>query len=492
MRARAGGDGRGKLRRVPDHELDRPLASTAAARPAAHGIAIARKLFLGLAVVLALAWVVSRLNLRRDLHRLDVRILSGAAEGNYHATVAELAGLATARHGRVINVSTKGSLDNVSRLGAAAAGNCDVQFALVQDGSAWGEPGKLELVGRLAKAESLFFLGKDADKLSEFSQLAGLRVGVGPEGSGTSLLAEQFLGLPELASLGMTLSHRPLDEQLAMAARGDLDLAAIVIDEDAPFLVKAIRDQGLQIAGFAHSDVIARRLPHLRTGRIGAGQYEAVRLLPPVDKRVLRVDTLVVANRCAGRSETIDLLILLASHFPDFVRHNKDTPNTTGLELTASSRDFFAHEGPELADEYAPWLVDVMPPANWAYVVMALSLLFNAMGFGHRFRLWRIDAARVALEREITEIFGAGATLGDIQRAAGQADAKNAAALDGIVDRLEELAARSRRYSLSALVPMGQEMAYRYQEDLTYRTIAVLREFRARAAAAVRPAAPGP
>ena len=57
--------------------------------------------------------------------------------------------------------------------------------------------------------------------------------------------------------------------------------------------------------------------------------------------------------------------------------------------------------------------------------------------------------------------------------------------LNAMIHGLEELAARSRRYSLSMLVPMGQEMAYRYQEGVIYETIAVLREFLLRSRAVV-------
>ena len=216
----------------------------------------------------------------------------------------------------------------------------------------------------------------------------------------------------------MQLVTGALATQLEATRKGELDLTLVVIDEDAPLVTTAVRDQGLQIAGFAHIDVIARRIPHLRTGRIGAGQYEAVKVLPAQDKRVLRVETVVLGNRCASRSATIDMLNLLTRRFPDFVRHNKETPNTTGLEPSATARGFFERGGPELADEYAPWLVDVMPPANWAYVVMGVSLLFNAMGAGHRFRLWRIDDARVKLESELSPLFGQNVTLGDIANTA--------------------------------------------------------------------------
>ena len=64
---------------------------------------------------------------------------------------------------------------------------------------------KLRLVGRLTKAESVFFLGKDADKITQFSSLTKAKIGVGPEGSGTARIAKQMLDLPELAPLGATL-----------------------------------------------------------------------------------------------------------------------------------------------------------------------------------------------------------------------------------------------------------------------------------------------
>jgi TRAP-type uncharacterized transport system substrate-binding protein len=468
--------------------LDRPLAIPLRDPRARRSLAL--KLVVVFGVVFAVGLFVSRLNLSRSLRRLDAGFASGSKEGNYYAIVDELEAIAVAGGGKLRNVESAGSGDNVQKLVAANGGSCDVAFALAQDGSDWGPSAsrgpdrsaipKLRLVGRLTKAESVFFLGKDADKMTELGQLAGAKIGIGPQGSGTARAATQFLALPEIAALGITTENHANVDQLARAKSGELTLAAFVIDEDAPFIVDAVRSQGLQIAGFTHLDVMSRRMPHFRTGRIGAGQYDAVKVLPAQDKRVLRVDTLVVMNSCASRSATIDLLSVIRQKFPDFVRHNKETPNATGLELADAAKGFFEHDGPEIADEYIPWLVDVMPPANWAYVVMGVSLLFNAMGAGHRFRLWRIDDARVKLENELTGLFGSSVTLGDIART--EPDGKLAAdevraGVESLVTRFEKLAARSRSQSLSVLVPMGQEMAYRYQEEIIYETLAVLRGF---------------
>jgi hypothetical protein len=101
----------------------------------------------------------------------------------------------------------------------------------------------------------------------------------------------------------------------------------------------------------------------------------------------------------------------------------------------------------------------------------------------HRFRLWRVDALRVKLESEIPEIFGAGITVGAI--AEMPADPRHAtpqarARLEALMARLTALAERCRKQSLSVLVPMGEEMSYRYQETLIYDLITALRLYRDR------------
>ena len=468
--------------------LQRPLGAGPARRHPVRTFLLRLGAIAGALAVLG--FVLSRVDLTHDLSRLHVAVLSGDPQGHYHTVVAEMARLASERRGHVTEVPSAGSVENVKRL-IASAKTCDVQFALVQDGTDWtggaaGAPSPLRVYGRFARREAVLWLGRDADRLHDFAQLRGLKIGVGAAGSGTEQIARQIFALPDFAALDVHLSTHPTEEQMAMLASGDLDLGVFVIQDDAPAIVDAIRTRGIQVAGFAHTAGVARRLPHLHTGHLDAGIYDAVRGLPPTDKEVMRVETLLVGNGCAGRTQTVDLLSVVAREFPDFVRHNKETENTTALPTAPVAHEFFDNDGPQLADLYVPWLVDVMPPANWAYVVMGVSLLFNAMGFGHRFRLWRIDAARVQLEEDLVRLFGASVTLGDIEHLSPATDPKFEdetlrADVRRLIGSFEELAARSRRQSLSVLVPMGQEMAYRYQEGVIHDALAVLRAFLRRA-----------
>lgn len=436
-----------------------------------------------LGVALLLGLLAASLDFQHDLSSVHLSILSGSREGNYHAVAGRLARRIGAGHGSLRNVASAGSVDNVRRL-VRAASRCDVQVALIQDGQEWPRNAELELLGRLPRSESVLLLGRDADRLDALEGLRGKRIGIGPAGSGVARIARQLFGSRDLSGLGARLESHSLAEQLDLAAEGRLDLALLVIDEDAPLVDRAIRERGLQIASLPHAAVLASRAPHLTTGRIDAGHYDPVRVLPATDKDVLRVDTLVVGNGCASRSELVGFLRALAEEMPDFLARNKGAPNDTGLPLASASKSFFDNDGPEIFDEWAPWLADIMPPGNWVYLVTVLSLLFNAMGFGNRFQLWRIDANRVRLEGELTKRFGETTTLGDIARLEPEPAHRTREFLEslhGVVASLEGLAARCRRQSLGVLVPMGQEMSYRYQETLIHETLAVLRAFMARA-----------
>ncbi len=74
------------------------------------------------------------------------------------------------------------------------------------------------------------------------------------------------------------------------------------------------------------------------------------------------------------------LLMLSSAELPGFVRANppRATGSATALPLAPEARQFFLTGEPELADRYFPWLVNLMSPAYWVYLVMAVTILFNA------------------------------------------------------------------------------------------------------------------
>ena len=397
---------------------------------------------VGLAVV---GGFMSTVHFDPDLSKLDKAMVSGPSDGAYSARVAEWSGIVAEGRGELTNVATDGAVDNARSLVARAA-SCDVAYGLIQEGIDWGGEGELYLVGRLPKPESMIWLAPPDRAPTTFAELQGARIGVGGAGSGTAQVVGQLFATPGLDALGVRLEYGALAEQLSQVERGDLDVVVRVIDDGAHVIDQAVRRRGLVPLGFEHLEALARRLEYARVGRLVAGQYDPVVPLPATDIPVLQVDTLVVTNGCAERSDTVAMVRMLSDAVPEFLRRNQTAANTSGLPLDATAAAFYDEGGAGFLDLYFPWAVDIMPVGNWVYVGMLVSVLFNLMGLLHRRQLYQIDSSRHAIQRRL--------------RGADEADRGVA------LTELKALLMQVRRQAQNMLVPMGSEMSYRYQEKL--------------------------
>jgi hypothetical protein len=433
-------------------------------------------------VVVLLVALIAWVDPRPSLRHVKVSMLSGTPSGNYHATVDKLGAEVARRGGRVLNLASAGAVENVQRL-VDGAKDCKVDFALVQDGVILPAGDKLEQLGRLPRKESLVVLGRGTHALRVPADLRGLRLGIGPIGSGTEQVMRRIL--LHVSSLDLAVSTQSFDAQLDMLERGQLDLAAMIIDDGAQLLADAVTKRKLEIVQLPDVASLGHRLPFARVGMIEAGQIDYVHNLPRQDIEVLQVDTLIVGNGCASNGATQGLLTAVSKSFPTFLHYNRNTGDFGGLPMATVAENFINGGGPDLLGRYAPWAVDIMPLPTWIQLGVALSLLFSGMATWHRFRLWRVDASRVKIEREIAALLapGAGAHhIAEIRRNVPQTGPEVQARVEECLVRLSALSERCRRQSVSILVPMGAEMAYRYQEKLIAELLDALRHARDRPA----------
>jgi hypothetical protein len=110
-----------------------------------------------------------------------------------------------------------------------------------------------------------------------------------------------------------------------------------------------------------------------------------------------------------------------------------------------------------------------MSPAYWAYLIMAVTVLFNVLKAFSRFRLWRIGAAREKLETALKELVDPALTHAQMRAVPVErvmAVPERRVAAQAIMERLVELRARCQRQTSSLVTPMGDEMFYRYQQSL--------------------------
>jgi len=412
--------------------------------------------------VLAVAAAVLYFIVSGDYAFLRASIYTGAPTGQYHATGERLAARALKRNGRLAVVATAGSVENIARL-VGENGRCSPAFAFVQDGVPVPADAGLQTLGRLPQPESLLLFARRGRAIDTFNDLKGASVGIGPDGSGTAYLMRQLMENSDLKGLDLKPSNHGLEAQAEMVRDGQLDLAAFVMNEDAELIHTLATKYDLEIAAPADIEGLVARDKWLRLGRIPAGFYDIAKPIPATDKLVAQVDTLIMTNACAHRAER--------AAFPNFVRDNPPPSwkSQDQAPLADEARQFFAEGGPELADRYFPWLVNLMSPAYWIYLAMAVTILFNASNAYSRFRLWRIDTNREMLESRLKALTGLGSTPEHVKTLPPGAVIKtpqDRKAAEGLIKDLEALRLRCEEQLRSIVTPMGSEMFYRYQESL--------------------------
>lgn len=442
-----------------------------------YGKALARAAALVIASAL-IAAVAAAFSIARDYGYLRASILSGSRGGYYHVLATRLAERAKRGHGKLTVVPTAGSIENVKRL-AGGRGHCGEMFALIQDGTAVPPDSGLELLGRLPEPESLLLFARSDHVYRRFSDLRGASIGIGPQGSGSADLIHQLFSDPDLQRLNVHFSYHTLAEQAELVAQGKLDVAAVVMEEDAQFVRAVLRNDRLSLVAPADLRGLVARYPWLSLGTIAAGRYDLLGPVPPEDTPVAHLATLVVAGPCAERADRIALLVLLAAELPGFVHGNPPaaTSSATAVALSPEVRQFFQTGEPALVDRYFPWLVNLLSPAYWVYLLMTGTVLFNGMTAFSRFRLWRIDSAREKLETALKEFVASGLTHEQMRDAWVDhpiAAPERRAAAQAILQRFLNLRRRCQAYTGSFVTPMGDEIYYRYQQSLIDQAINTL------------------
>ncbi len=426
---------------------------------------------LAAAAVLALAATVLYFTVSGDYAFLRASIYTGGPTGAYYAVGERLAARALKKNGHLKVVATAGSIENIARL-VGQNGKCKPAFAFVQDGMPIPPDAGLQTLGRLPQPESLLIFARRGRPVATFNDLKGATIGVGPEQSGTAYLMRQLLLNSDLKDLGLKASNHDSIAQAELVRDGALDLAAYVMNDNAPLIRTLINKDDLEIVSPADIEGLVARDKWLHLGRIPMGFYDISRPLPASDKLVAQVDTLIMTNACVHRAERLAFLMLLNEEFPSFVRSNPppSSKSEDAAPIADEARQFFANGEPEMADRYFPWLVNLMSPAYWIYLAMAVTVLFNAMSAYSRFRLWRIDANRELLEQRLKRLIGHPGLTRDQIKALPSGEVlktpQDRVEAESLLRDLDILRRRCQEQLTSIVTPMGSEMFYRYQESL--------------------------
>lgn len=222
-----------------------------------------------------------------------LRMATGGPTGAYHA-FGQRYREALARHGVAVElINTSGSIENL-RLLADDASAVEVGFAQGGTGAAAANRGLVTLAGLYYEPAWLFL--RDGLAVRTLADLRGRRVAIGPEGSGTRVLATILLAENGIEADAFDASALGGGTALAALRAGEIDAWFTVAGVRSELVRRAARAEGIRLYSFERAAAYARRHRYLSALVLPQGTLDLAANVPPRDVRLVSPAAALVAR----------------------------------------------------------------------------------------------------------------------------------------------------------------------------------------------------
>ncbi|WP_377703563.1 TAXI family TRAP transporter solute-binding subunit [Pseudoduganella sp. UC29_71] len=319
-----------------------------------------------------------------------VTLSTGQENGAYEAfgkKYAELLG----KHGiKVVLKPSMGSYENLQRL---ASGDADIAF--LQSGTTSQDEAErrgLVSLGSLF-TEPLWLFLRDDVKAKDLTQLKGLRINFGPEGSGAPRLFKQVLeanGLEPSELKVSSLANTPATVELLEKRIDGLVFSSA---PDAPLIQMLLITPGIKLFDFTQAEAYTRRLPFLTHVVLPRGIVDLGRDLPAKDYHLIAPTATLVA-RDDLHPALVDLLVQAASTIHSgagWFQQQGQFPSPKYSEIpVAHEAAKFYKDGPPFLQRYMSfWLANLFD-RMWVVVVALGALILPLSKVVPPLYVWRI------------------------------------------------------------------------------------------------------
>jgi len=219
------------------------------------------------------------------------RIATGREGGAYYAFAQEYQKRLAKEGFELIILPTAGSVEALQLL---AAGKVEVAF--VQGGTA--DTLQSEELSSLASLyyEPLWLFYRQAPPISYFFELAGKRVAVGEEGSGTFALTKELLQDNQITAENTSLLNISSQEAAQQLMAGEIDAAFFVVSPRASLISELLHHPEIELMTVRRALAYTSHYSFLDQVILGEGTISLQNNIPREDKTLLAVAENLVAR----------------------------------------------------------------------------------------------------------------------------------------------------------------------------------------------------
>lgn len=222
-----------------------------------------------------------------------IAITTGAETGGYHVFAKKYADF-LAKSGITLETRpSKGSVENLARIKDTASG---VALALLQGGIV--EPADtagLVSLGRVS-LEPLWVFHRLPERVGRLADLAGKRLAVGAEGSGTRKLALTLLKANNMSEANAKLVPITGQEAADALRAGEVDAIFLTFAPESPLVQALLRDPNVRLMSFDQAEAYSRLFPYLQRIVLPRGVVDLAANIPAEDVALVAPQAALVAR----------------------------------------------------------------------------------------------------------------------------------------------------------------------------------------------------
>ncbi|HZW12268.1 MAG TPA: TAXI family TRAP transporter solute-binding subunit [Noviherbaspirillum sp.] len=283
-----------------------------------------------------------------------------------------------------------GSQENLQRLKEDA-----VDLAFVQSGTTEQEEAErkgLVSLGSLFTEPVWLFL-REKKNVDRLTQLRGLKINVGPEGTGVPGLFKKILAVngvePNELALG-SLENTPATVELL---EGRIDGLVFSSAPDAPLIQMLLQTPGIKLFDFPQAEAYTRRFPFLSHVMLPRGIVDLGRNIPPKDYHLIAPTATLVARE-GVHPALIDLFVQAAADVhggAGWFQKKGEFPTASYTEIPVSpAAEQFYTSGPPLLQRYLPfWLANFFE-RMWVVIVALGALILPLSRIIPPLYVWKV------------------------------------------------------------------------------------------------------
>jgi uncharacterized protein len=372
---------------------------------------------------------------------LRITITTGQENSAYEEFAKKYAAALAKHNIKATLKPSLGSQENLQRLKDPQSG---VDIGFVQSGST--EQSEAERKGLISLGslftEPVWLFFRDSRQITQLTQLKGLKINAGPEGTGVPRLFRQLLSVNGVEANELQIGALENTPATVELLDGRIDGLVFSSAPDAPLIQMLLQTPGIRLFNFTQAEAYTRRFPFLSHVVLPRGIVDLGRDLPPQDYHLIAPTATLVAREDLHPA-LIDLLVQAAAEIhggAGWFRRQGEFPSANYTEIpVAREAEKFYKNGPPLLQRYLTYWLANFFDRMWVFIVALGALILPLSRVIPPLYVWRIRSRVYRWYGQLRTVEQAIEDVPPAQRASVYAEQ---------LQRLDQIEARVNRISV--------------------------------------------